>query len=221
MEESSLKHHGDGSSSHSSSLFSNGSAGDSVFDMGPTPDETALWLGDSEADAGFLGSLESGGALMTNGSWSISTLPGDEGLRWSGVKAEVYDNWAVQTAKQADSRDKCPSTLVPQTIKSIPMPRPTSGLHGMVKMEENWMQTLPPVIGSGPLGPTRVHSSTELASSFNQPTCVMDTGGEPPPATRVSASGVWRSYKVLYDYQCYIIGIFLFEPRCSFFCYYS
>nr|AML79040.1 putative LOV domain-containing protein [Petalonia fascia] len=60
------------------------------------------WLGaggeGGSADEGFLGSLEAGGALMSaGGGWSLSTLPGEEGLRWTGAvktEQEVFDEWA-------------------------------------------------------------------------------------------------------------------------------
>lgn len=65
-------------------LGAGGCAGDDVGGLG--------------ADDGFLGSLEAGGALVSaGGGWSLSTLPGEEGLRWTGAvktEQEVFDEWA-------------------------------------------------------------------------------------------------------------------------------
>eukprot|EP00903_Cladosiphon_okamuranus_P008784 g8415.t1 len=67
-------------------------------------DDAGLWLGATAGednsgrsdDERYLASLGAGGALMSaGGGWSISTFPGEEGLRWSGVKTEqLFDEWA-------------------------------------------------------------------------------------------------------------------------------
>ena len=76
----------------------------SMLAFAPAKDETALWLGAAAGDdvggrsedESYLTSLGSGGALMSaGGGWSISTFPGEEGLRWSGVKTDqLFDEWA-------------------------------------------------------------------------------------------------------------------------------
>eukprot|EP00752_Nemacystus_decipiens_P006467 g5823.t1 len=75
----------------------------SMLSYTPARDEASLWLGAAgddgggrSDDEGYLASLGSGGALMSvGGEWSISTSPGEEGLRWSGVKTEQqWNEWA-------------------------------------------------------------------------------------------------------------------------------
>ncbi|CAM9359862.1 unnamed protein product, partial [Scytosiphon promiscuus] len=75
---------------------------DNIKTMWAPPTVQETWLGaggeSGSADDGFLGSLDAGGALMSaGGSWSLSTLPGEEGLRWTGAvktEQEVFDEWA-------------------------------------------------------------------------------------------------------------------------------
>lgn len=91
-------------------------------------DESALWLGGNdnlEGGWGSIGSLESGGALLSSGCWSISTEPGEEGLKWNGVKTELFSGASGGFMKSADTprnglpgiSKKAPSTTCLGTVK--------------------------------------------------------------------------------------------------------
>lgn len=162
-------------------------AADSALEMSPTEDEPGLWLGVAEGDEGFLGSLESGGALLNAGSWTISTLPGEEGLRWSGVKTELFDGWAGQTAngKQTDSSPLSTSTPKPKSATPA-----STALTGVVKPdpEDGWTESVVPVVG-GASWPAPSASLSGSHGSFAKwpPSPLLDAQTPPPPAAGTRA----------------------------------
>ncbi|CAM9345841.1 unnamed protein product [Hapterophycus canaliculatus] len=165
------------------------------------------WLGASgcsagdggSADEGFLGSLEAGGALMSaGGGWSLSTLPGEEGLRWNGAvktEQEVFDEWAgvygVVPLQQAILH---PSPLLGTATT------PTAGVAGdntnakvasLAKSdaEEGWKSFVDPspTILPSSKNAKKLHSKPEIASTANTA-----EGAPAAPGTRAfKLPGAW------------------------------
>lgn len=177
----------------------------------PAKDDAALWLGaagdDSggrSEDEGYLASLGSGGALMSvGGGWSISTFPGEEGLRWSGVKTEqLFDEWASggggkqqATASELVMRS---SPLLATTAAAAAAASADKGSAGgsdaklLAKSdtEEGWKDFVGPPRASSKLPSADVFSP----SSFPPPSCSSE---KKPQAPAVASKGAracapWR-----------------------------
>lgn len=149
-----------------------------LYDLGAV-DEGALWLGGNdnlEGGWGSIGSLESGGALLSSGCWSISTEPGEEGLKWNGVKAELFSGASGGFMKSVDTPGN--------GLHGISKKTPSTTCLGTVKQESEraWQSSMNDfprtagVIGDAVVG---------AKSTANLPPCV-----HPPPQRLPSAGSL-------------------------------
>nr|AML79079.1 putative LOV domain-containing protein [Sargassum hemiphyllum] len=147
-----------------------------LYDLGAV-DEGALWLGGNdnlEGGRGSIGSLESGGALLSSGCWSISTEPGEEGLKWNGVKAELFSGASGGFIKSVDAPE--------DGLHGISKKVPSTTCLGTVKQESEkaWQSSVSDfprtagVIGDAVVG---------AKSTANSPPCVH------PPPQRLPSTG--------------------------------
>lgn len=120
---------------------------DSVFGPGPAADDPGLLIWSNDGDEGLLSSLESGGALMNPGGWSISTAPGEEGLRWNAVKMEVFDEWAGPAGGGGGGGAKQSNPLQPRVLPGTTKTKAgPSVFPDVVKAdpEEGWAELMSP-----------------------------------------------------------------------------
>lgn len=142
---------------------------------------------DDEEQGSFLASLaEPTGALMSagGGGWSISTLPGEEGLRWNGVKTEeVFDEWASSGGgrQQARISDMLlqPSPLLTTAVAAASGGKGDGGssnlklVAGLAKSdtEEGWKDFVgppPPTSMALPICPGKASSDTNSRPHFSK-----------------------------------------------------
>nr|AML78621.1 putative LOV domain-containing protein [Saccharina japonica] len=143
---------------------------ESVFGPGPAAEDPGLWLASNDGDEGLMGSFESGGALMNSGGWSISTAPGEAGLRWNAVKTEVFDELAgLAGGGGANKLNPLQPSVLPGTTKSKAGP---AGFPGMVKTEpeEGWAELMsPPMACAWPPSATDGFAAASAATTPNSP----------------------------------------------------
>lgn len=145
---------------------------ESVFGPAPTTDDPGLWLGgSSDGDEGLLSHFESGGALMNSGGWSISTAPGEEGLRWNAVKTEVFDDWAGAAGGNGAKQS---NTLQPPVLPGTNKTKAASaGFLGMAKQnpEEGWADLMSPSIAYASWPPSSAGGFAAAVMTPNSPPC--------------------------------------------------
>lgn len=178
-----------------------------LYDLGAV-DEGALWLGGNdnlEGGWGSVGSLESGGALLSSGCWSISTEPGEEGLKWNGVKAELFSGASGGFMKSVDTPGN--------GINGITKKAPSTTCLGTVKQESEqaWQSSVNDysrtagVIGDAVVG---------AKSTANSPPCpqpspqrLPSTGSLQGTDYRIINASVCLSFSLSYAYSCPIMSL--------------
>lgn len=142
---------------------------ESVFGSEPSADDPGLWLAGNDGDEGLLGSFESGGVLMNSGRWSISTAPGEEGLRWNAVKTEVFDEWAGLTGGGgANKSNPLQPSVLPGTTKSK---AESAGFPGVkAGPDEGWAELIsPPMALAFPPSAADGSAAASAATTPNSP----------------------------------------------------